>query len=649
MPHSLSYETYRDKVHAGWLGKSIGGLCGAPLENQKQLHALTPETIWPAEIGANDDLDLQLVWLEALQERGPWLTSEDLAEFWQDRCWYNFLDYGYFLYNLQRGIAPPLSGTFGNEFFYESEGCPIRSEIWGMVCPNNPGLAAELACYDGQLDHGGMSVEIERFQSAMAACAFVCANVNEVLEKASPILRYDSTLPEMIREVRTICQDHPDHAQAWRLVIRRYGHRDASKAVTNFALVLMALFLSNGDFRHAMLIVVNSGWDTDCTAATVGALLGILGGTKVLPKEWTDKLDPHLTCALNIPHKDVSLDKLTDDTCQVGIEITHTRNVNIELIDSPDVLIRSKPIPRPEIHINYPAAPVLWAQRKTPVEIQICNRLDCELTGAFEITHPEHLCCTQNRTVLTLPPGGVGTVNVDISLRAGETWLQDKNLLTARWTGANTCHVEKTFGLAGARHWLVYGPYWDMWDKDTYDVCPYHNREVICHPCKAGCGSDSYNQYARLEGQYLDEAKLLHEELPAELPMRLETATDLITQDDLGGFLGQACYYFVRTLQSSQPANCGVSIGRTGPYRAWVDGQELQSRSDIRSWTPWEQEHVKYFDFEGVPRRLVIKAVRVGDEFKLSTTLIGGGDPERKRGISWFLDCLSNRIVTGER
>lgn len=35
-------------------------------------------------------MDIQIVWLEALQERGLYLTSQDLAEVWQDRCWYNF-------------------------------------------------------------------------------------------------------------------------------------------------------------------------------------------------------------------------------------------------------------------------------------------------------------------------------------------------------------------------------------------------------------------------------------------------------------------------------------------------------------------------------------------------------------------------------
>ena len=100
---ALDYETYKDKVLAGWIGKSFGGVIGASLECHKELKTLTLEQIWPDKMLPNDDLDLQVVWLEAMQERGIWLTSADLVDFWQDRCWYFFCEYGVFLNNVQRG------------------------------------------------------------------------------------------------------------------------------------------------------------------------------------------------------------------------------------------------------------------------------------------------------------------------------------------------------------------------------------------------------------------------------------------------------------------------------------------------------------------------------------------------------------------
>ena len=87
LPIPLTYECYKDKVLAGWIGKSIGGVLGAPMEGHKELKNLSLEELWPTEMAANDDLDIQVVWLEAMQERGLHLSSDDLAEFWQDRCW----------------------------------------------------------------------------------------------------------------------------------------------------------------------------------------------------------------------------------------------------------------------------------------------------------------------------------------------------------------------------------------------------------------------------------------------------------------------------------------------------------------------------------------------------------------------------------
>lgn len=46
-----------------------------------------------------------------------------------------------------------------------------------------------------------------------------------------------------------------------------------------------SLFSSCGDFGKSLCIAVNCGEDTDCTAATLGALLGILYGRKGIPEQ----------------------------------------------------------------------------------------------------------------------------------------------------------------------------------------------------------------------------------------------------------------------------------------------------------------------------------------------------------------------------
>ena len=66
----LSREEYRDRVYACWLGKNIGSTLGAPFEGRKYVNDLTFYEPVPTEPSANDDLDLKLVWLCMLEERG---------------------------------------------------------------------------------------------------------------------------------------------------------------------------------------------------------------------------------------------------------------------------------------------------------------------------------------------------------------------------------------------------------------------------------------------------------------------------------------------------------------------------------------------------------------------------------------------------
>jgi ADP-ribosylglycohydrolase len=644
-PISLPYARYYDKVLAAWLGKSVGGVIGAPLENHKELKTLTVEQLWPPEMGANDDLDIQVVWLEALQEAGLYPNSATLARFWQDRCWYNFCEYGIFLHNLQRGIAPPLSGTWNNRFFSESEGCPIRSDIWGLVCPGNPVLAAQLARLDGQLDHGGVSVEIEQFLAACMAHAVVHGDFEGMLAAGIAVLPADSPVVTAIPVVRRICREHPTLPQAWRILIRTFGDRDASKAITNHAIVLMSLFLGRLDFRETMRLCANSGWDTDCTAATAGALLGGLLGTAGLPADWVDKLGPNLICGIAVKHKNASLAEFAEDTCRVGVEMALARNPAVSIQDAPAVTVRPPPVPAISLETAYPNDPVLWNDRETRVSVTIRNPLPAAFVGELGIQAPPGLLCTPAVLPVSVPAGGAATCELRIRRQAAGGWVADRNLFTASLAGGGDPVAIHTFGLGGARQWLVYGPYWDMWDKDRYPECLYNNPRRRCNPCCVGCARDFFNHYVSLDRPYLDETRLLREELPEEVPLHLERGEELITHAHLGGFKGQACYYFVRTLRSSEPRTVALFMGRSGPFRAWLDGQEVGASHEMREWSCHEDEGLT-LRLTGRPQRLVIKLVRLSDILGLHVLLTDTSDPRRQRGISYVHDDLADQVPT---
>jgi ADP-ribosylglycohydrolase len=638
----LEYDRYKDKVLAGWIGKSIGGVIGARLENHKELKALQIDELWPNELLPNDDLDLQVVWLEALQERGLFLTSDDLADFWRDRCWYSFCEYGVFLNNVQRGIAPPLSGVWNNGFFKDSEGCPIRAEIWGYVTPGNPALAAEYARLDGQLDHGEISIQAEQFLAAAACQSLLTDDLESALAVGLSVLSQDSTIARAVPRVREIAEQYPDPRQAWRLTIREFGDRDASKAITNHALTLLALFLGEGDLKKTMQLCAGFGWDTDCTASTAGALLGALGGTAELPADWVEKLGKTLICGINVKHQNASLESFAEDTCRIGVEMSRARNEAIEITGAPPVEVRPMLSPAITINVEYGSVPVLWNQRPTEVRLKICNPFKSEHSGRLDVDVPHGISCEMGSTLLDLPAQGQNEILLTIRRTQPGGFIADKNLFCARWMENETEIAERVFGLGGARQWQVYGPYWDMWDKTKNAICPYRNEEFTGGPFTRGLMGDCYNQYAFLDHNYLDENRLLREDIPAEVPLLIEMGEDRLSAADLGGFRGQACYYLVRTIRSAVPdVESHMTLGRTGPYRAWLDGVEIGQSREMRGWAMMDDTSLKV-QLTGRPQRLVIKLIRLTDAFDFSLYFAGPGDKEHKRGTSNILDCLED-------
>lgn len=119
-------------------------------------------------------------------------------------------------------------------------GCPIRAEIWGLIVPGNPALAAKLCVMDGTLDHAGNSVYFEQFWAAMIAQAFVDSDLNKLIAcRAAPYSRgeprgaADPRRRALVRGVgrhRLPAQPHHRGVRALRLHQRLSEHRHNADA-----------------------------------------------------------------------------------------------------------------------------------------------------------------------------------------------------------------------------------------------------------------------------------------------------------------------------------------------------------------------------------------------------------------------------------
>jgi len=320
---SLNEDVFRDKVLACWMGKNIGGTLGAPFEWKRQINNVSFYTQdLRGEPVPNDDLDLQLLWLVALEQQGLKIDSRVLSEYWSLFLTPHWMEYGISKANLRAGLVPPLSGTYANPYRH-SCGAFIRSEIWACIAPGLPDVAARYAYEDASIDHGsGEGMWAEVFFAALESAAFLVSGLRELIAIGLSHIPADCA----IRQAIDLAVAGYDQGQPWPetrdALLRAYrggiyyyagqpSAEDVAKglgdgitgfdAPVNVALTILGLLHGGEDFGKVICTAVNCGEDTDCTAATAASIFGLMHGTEGIPARWLEPIGRSIkTCCLNL-------------------------------------------------------------------------------------------------------------------------------------------------------------------------------------------------------------------------------------------------------------------------------------------------------------------------------------------------------------
>ena len=286
---NLNLPDYKDRLHACWIGKNIGGTMGAPYEGKRDIQDIQGFATKSGKVLPNDDLDLQLVWLNAVERYGlRHINARVLGEFWLSFITPFWNEYGIGKNNMRRGLPPPLSGDFDNHW-RDSNGAWIRTEIWASLLPGNPDDAALFAIEDALVDHGaGEGTMAAAFVAAMQSAAYAIRDIRACIDIAL------AKVPESCRIAQTVrlaikCHEDKVPVREARDIIQK-ANADIGdgwfEAPSNVGYTVLGLLYGEGDFKKSMIYAINCGDDTDCTGATVGATLGILGGTAAIPADW---------------------------------------------------------------------------------------------------------------------------------------------------------------------------------------------------------------------------------------------------------------------------------------------------------------------------------------------------------------------------
>ena len=238
----MERKTLYDRIYACWLGKNIGGTLGTPVEGCKEvMHLDWYPRLDPHGALPNDDLDLQLVNLHAMEQEGVRLGTEGIAAEWTEHVYFPWDEYGYSGTAMRMGFKPPFSGMFDNTFT-DCMGSPIRSEIWAAICAGKPRLAAYFAWQDAVVDHaGGEGVFGEIFNAALEAAAYESDDIPALIREALTYIPENSRVYRSVSHMLALYEDGVPLPEAREIILREHGRNNFTDAPQNIAFELAGL------------------------------------------------------------------------------------------------------------------------------------------------------------------------------------------------------------------------------------------------------------------------------------------------------------------------------------------------------------------------------------------------------------------------
>ena len=329
----ISYSDYCRRLKGCFLGKAVGGTLGMPFEGDIGVRQVDYYDPIPTEMVPNDDLDLQVVWLEAIRTYGLPTNRWHLSRAWQDHIGFPIDEYGAALLNLRTGVGAPMSGCLNNKF-YNGMGAAIRSEIWAVLCPGNPALAASFAREDACVDHCKEGVDACVFLAAIESAAFTQSDRQTLIETGLSYIDPDGRLAGAFRDTIRWWEAYGDILAVREKILQKYPNPNWTDVTINLCFLLLA-WLAGDDFGSCICTAVNLGYDTDCTAASLGSILGILN-PEIDPK-WLEPIGEKLVLSSYIVgmHAAPTLGGMCGQLAALCLEVQEYYRTGIVLTDAP--------------------------------------------------------------------------------------------------------------------------------------------------------------------------------------------------------------------------------------------------------------------------------------------------------------------------
>lgn len=337
---TLTAESYYDKVLGAWQGKSAGLTLGAGMRGQLTPGRYNYYSPVPGQPVASLALDFPLVWLSTLEECGAEITPADLAVSWLEHLDYPQDEFGYAALNLRRGIPPPASGAYAN-WFRHATGGVLRADLWAMVAPGAPQVAAAYAYHDAKLDHSEEGVWAAMFLAAIGSAAFFLEDTFTLLTIGLAMIPRTCRTARAVKTALAAAGRGASWLEARESVQHEVGHKNFTDAPQNMGFFAIGLLYGLRDFGAALCAACNCGYDAEVVGGALGAVLGMRDGSAGLPADWLRPIGDIVIPGHGLRDFDAprTLQEVAGRTVAIGKEIVAARCPDIAIISAQDALV----------------------------------------------------------------------------------------------------------------------------------------------------------------------------------------------------------------------------------------------------------------------------------------------------------------------
>ncbi|MBN8609350.1 MAG: ADP-ribosylglycohydrolase family protein [Deltaproteobacteria bacterium] len=328
VPLDLSREAYADRLRGLWLAENVANWTGLLTEAERRAPPFFTDADWGTPRGrfgiegsagqtitlntldpwgADDDTDIEMIYLEAMRRAG----SAHLSPMQIRDAWRRHIEPDIYvwvsnaaarrLFDAEPPVLPPSTSLLGANDQALMIDAQLTTEIFGALSPGRPAHALGLAHTPILTTATGFAAHAAQLYVVLYALAPVLDpsldprdQIHCLLDAAARTIPTESkaldVLDEVLAQEVSLSIDHADHDD-WELardaIARRFQEEGALhgyrylewyESAVNFATGILALVFGDGDLLRTIQIGTLSGWDSDNGTATMGGLLGLMHG-----------------------------------------------------------------------------------------------------------------------------------------------------------------------------------------------------------------------------------------------------------------------------------------------------------------------------------------------------------------------------------